>query len=230
MTAAILLNAVYFKAAWASPFSAAETAMKPFNLDPQKKIDVPTMQKRHNYQLAEGDGYRAINLPYAPQGLSMIIVLPDGIGKADEIAKAVDAEGATSLIGRLTRANETFVSLALPKFKTSFGAGLAGALQKEGMLKAFSQKDADFTGMTKDAPKPGLLYISDVLHRATIDVAEEGAEAAAATAVVFGLRSIMPVERPEPVPFIVDRPFLFYLVDDQTNAVLFRGRISNPLL
>jgi serpin B len=116
------------------------------------------------------------------------------------------------------------VSLALPRFKTSFKARLGELFQAAGMRRAFDPRLADFSGMTSRPPREAPLAISDVIHRAVIDVTEEGTEAAAATAITM-MTSSMPrnVE-----PFVVDRPFLFYIADEATGAILFEGRISDP--
>jgi serpin B len=124
----------------------------------------------------------------------------------------------------LKDAQRRSVALALPRFKASFAADLVPPFHKAGMKLAFDD-GADFSGMT--GTKPGGLKIGAIKHRAVIEVSEAGTEAAAATSVVMETTSLR-VERPKPIPFVVDRPFLFWIVDDASSAVLFQGRIMDP--
>jgi serpin B len=116
------------------------------------------------------------------------------------------------------------VALTLPRFKIDFKAELVPPLQQAGIRKAFDAKAADFSGMTGRRPEEGGVYIGRIVHRAVIETAEEYTEAAAATAI--GVESAMP--QPAPVEFRADHPFLFYLVDDTTGAILFQGRLADP--
>ena len=217
---AVLLNAIYFKAAWKTPFIARATSDDDFRLTPSGSVKVPTMHRLGSYQMATHPGYRAIRLPYSVDALSMVVVLPDEVGGADKLARDLNAPTLAALFRDLT-AWKT-VNLALPRFKTSFKANLGAWFRKAGMRRAFDPALADFSGMT--GRPTGQLAISEVVHRTIIDVTEEGTEAAAATAITM-MTSSMPrnVE-----PFVVDRPFLFYIADDATGAILFQGRISDP--
>ena len=175
-----------------------------------------------SYQMATRTGYRAIRLPYSVDALAMVVVLPDQIGGADKLARDLDAPALAALFRDLTEWKS--VSLALPRFKTSFKANLGELFQNAGMRRAFDLKQADFSGMTDRPPREAPLAINDVVHRAVIDVTEEGTEAAAATAITMMAASARPMAE----PFVVDRPFLFYIVDEPTGAILFQGRISDP--
>jgi serpin B len=219
---AVILNAVYFKAAWQTPFIVRSTSDEDFRLTPASAVKVATMHRLGSYQVATRAGYRAIRLPYSVDALSRVVVLPDAVGGADRLARELDAPALAALFRELTEWKT--VSLALPRFKTSFKANLGRLFQDAGMRRAFDPQRADFSGMTSRPPREAPLAISDVIHRAVIDVTEEGTEAAAATAITM-MTSSMPshVE-----PFVVDRPFLFYIADDTTGAILFQGRISDP--
>ncbi len=217
---AVLLNAIYFKAAWKTPFMARATSDEDFRVTPSSTVKVATMHRLGSYQVAARPGYRAIRLPYSVDALSMVVVLPDQVGGADKLARDLDAPALAALFRDLTEWKT--VSLALPRFKTSFKANLGAWFVKAGMRRAFDPALADFSGMT--GRPTDQLAISDVIHRTVIDVTEEGTEAAAATAITM-MTSSMPrkVE-----PFVIDRPFLFYIADDATGAILFQGRISDP--
>lgn len=117
------------------------------------------------------------------------------------------------------------VALALPRFTTKFSANLEPAFKQAGIIQAFTD-NADFGGMAR-RPPPGV-KIGSIMHRAVIEVTEEGTEAAAATHVVYPTLSMAHWQPPPPEPFQVDRPFLFYVVDDATGVILFQGRIVVP--
>jgi serpin B len=227
-TAAVILNAVYFKAKWATAFRPALTADEPFNLSRRQKVSVPTMHAANSYPLAVRNGYRALRLPYDVGALGMIIVLPDEVDGLDAVGRRLDAAEWTQLASALQGADATrLVDLALPRFKAGYGADLVSVFRQAGMVRAFDAKQADFSGMTGQPPSRVPLAIGSIMHRAIVDVAEDGTEAAAATAASMVAASIhRPVQTPQPLH--VDRPFLFAIVDDATGAVLFEGRVADP--
>jgi serpin B len=218
--AAVILNAVYFKADWRVPFDRTATRDGDFNLTPATKIRVAMMHKSRRYPVLSRSGYRALRLPYGVDALSMVIVLPDDIDGATNLARELDAVTLAGLFKDL-RDDQQVVELALPRFKTSFKASLKPFFVQAGMTQAFDDMRADFSAMSKER-----LAIGAIEHRAVIDVAEEGTEAAAATAV--SMRAFSLIVPTKGIPFVVDRPFLFYMVDDATGAILFEGRISDP--
>jgi serpin B len=218
---AVLLNAVYFKAAWLSVFDKRSTSDEDFNLAGAGKIRVPTMHRTGTYAVAMRPEFRAIRMPYVVPSLGMIIVVPEKTDGFGAFAAQFDAAKFAAL---RTALQSQRVELALPRFKISSSFDLIPAFQAAGMKLAFSDK-ADFSGMTGRPAAEGSLKIGQIAHRAVVEVDETGTEAAAATAIVMMPTAAMPSK---PVPFKVDRPFLFYLVDDATGAVLFQGRINDP--
>jgi serpin B len=221
--AAVLLNAVYFKAHWAATFSKSATRDGPFSLTAAQTVQTPMMRRTGQYAVTARPSYRAIALPYDIDQLAMIVVLPNEIEGLADVARRLDGEELAALFAALAAEPPRPVLLELPRFKTSFTASLRRPFEALGMHLAFDRARADFSAMAAQGP----LVIDDILHRAVIDVMEEGTEAAAATAVVMMPRSAAP--RPqEPEPFRVDRPFLFSIVDRATGAVLFAGRIMDP--
>jgi serpin B len=222
---AVLLNAVYFKARWASVFSKDATKDEPFNLISSEKVPVPMMHKVASYALVARPGYRAIRLPYDVGALGMIIVLPDAI----DGDMRLDADELLRLLAALRSPGEIKeVTLALPRFKVDFEAGLVKLFQRAGMVRAFDAELADFGGMTGRPQSEAPFFIGQILHRAVIDVMEDGTEAAAVTAITFQFTGGTRWSLGPPEVFRVDRPFLFYVVDDATDAVLFQGRIVDP--
>lgn len=208
MTRLVLVNAIYFKGNWAAPFHPDVTVPTPFYLSDGKSVEVPMMSQRKTFQLAQGDGFLALELPYADNDLSMIILLPDE-GKTPQITLPADLEFT-----------ETEVALKLPKFQIESSFGLNDVLIKLGMADAFNANKADFSGM--DGSRE--LYIGAVLHKAFVEVDEKGTEAAAATGVIMMMRA-MPTP---PTPFVVDRPFAFVIRNTESGTILFAGRVMDP--
>jgi serpin B len=218
--AAAILNAVYFKAEWRVWFTKGDTREDDFNLTPTDKVKVATMHREGRFAVLRRPGYRAIRLPFKVDALSMVIVLPDDVAGATALARELDAAKLAALFAELK--GDTQLKLALPRFKTSFAADLKAPFMQAGMIRAFDMDRADFSAMT--AGSDARLAIGAVAHRAVIDVNEVGTEAAAATLVAIRIDATWARDE----PFVVDRPFLFYIADDTTGAILFQGRISDP--
>lgn len=215
-TCLVLTNAIYFKAEWLSQFEKDRTKPDDFSLLDGSMIQVPMMTQSGNFAYLQGDGYQAVALPYKGNKLSMLILLPDQ-GKFTEIEDGMNADQISSILNDLQNAE---VDLGMPKFKVESSFGLKDSLSEMGMPDAFTPGVADLSGMdgTKD------LYISAVEHKAYIDVDENGTEAAAATAIVVGITS-MPIEVNK---LTIDRPFVYFIIDNQTGSILFMGRMLNP--
>ncbi len=219
-TRLILTNAVYFKAAWETPFPERATQREPFNyLDGGVKDAGPLMMhtvERMGY--FDNDSLQMVELPYEGRELSMLVILPKSEGLAD-LAKV--EQSLSDLPTWSTGLRGKRVNLAMPKFKFESQLALAGDLEAMGMTDAFSDK-ADFSRMTTQEK----LFIGAVVHKAFIDVNEAGTEAAAATAVVMR-PMMMPIEE-EPINFTANHPFLFAIRHNQTGAILFLGRVVKP--
>jgi serpin B len=222
----VLVNAVYLKAAWDSAFMEAATREETFKLSASRRVRVPTMHQEEDFALVERAGYRALRLDYTERSLAMVVVLPNAVDGLAQVAGRLDAKELAAVLGGLKAAPKRLVALALPRFKARFSADLVPPFKTAGMTLAFSEA-ADFSGMTGGAPGVGGLKIAGIRHQALIEVDEGGTEAAAATGVVMAPTSAR-IERRKPVPFVVDRPFLFFVVDFGSGAVLFQGRISDP--
>jgi serpin B len=161
---------------------------------------------------------------YEGSRVSMVILLPDkkdGLG-ALEKALAAKPQTGSALDAYMKDMKSPKVHVVLPKFKFTCQFSLGDMLQKLGMKLAFDRDNADFSGMSEKEK----LFISAVLHKAFVDVNEEGTEAAAATAVVMRMGAMPHAE--EPKQFVADHPFLFIIRDSQTGSVLFMGRVCDP--
>ncbi|RKE73961.1 serpin family protein [Pseudorhodoplanes sinuspersici] len=221
----VLLNAVYFKAPWASAFSPSATRDRPFTLVSGEQISVPTMTQQAEFAIAKGEGFAAVRQPYAVDGLSMTIVLPDEAGGLDTLIAGLNGAKTEGLLQSVRDAQKRMVALSMPRFKFEFKADLIEPFKSFGMSKVFDPAQSDLSGLTGKPRSEAQSTIDQIVHRAVIEVAEEGTEAAAATAVVVTTRAMRPdnVER-----FQIDRPFLFFITDDKTGAILFEGRVSDP--
>jgi len=217
MTRLVLTNAIYFKGNWARQFKKDQTKDAPFTLADGREIQAPMMNQTAEFGYMETDTFQGLELPYVKDELSMIILLPKAHDGLAELEKTLTAENLSAWQGRLFR-REVIVSI--PKFKATSQFSLASVLAAMGMKDAFTQ-DADFSGM--DGKKD--LFISAVIHKAYVDVNEEGTEAAAATGVTMKLTSLGPSEIPV---FRADHPFVFLIRDNHSAGILFIGRLMNP--
>ena len=208
-----LVDAIYLKAPWLTPFPVDATKDAGFTRADGSTVVVPYMRQEASLPYATGDGWRAVEIPYLGGSLAMTVIVPDDLA-AFEKTVTVDALGA--ITAALTG---TQVALALPRFGIETQAELAPILAALGMPSAFDDR-ADFSGITAAQR----LVISAVIHDANVEVDEKGTEAAAATAVVMGPTSL-PAQA---VQLRVDRPFLFALRDLPTGAILFLGRVGDP--
>ena len=215
LTRLVLVNAIYLKAAWLAPFDEKATAPGAFKRLDGSTIDVPTMHDTLGLRYAEGDGWQAVELPYVGRQLAMLVVVPDDLASFEA---GLDGAALDTIVGAL---EDERVALSLPRFGIESKLTLKDVLSAMGMPLAFDPTAADFSGITSVDD----LYISAVIHQANIDVDEEGTEAAAATAVVVSTTSLPP----PPIPMNVDRPFLFALRDLETGAILFLGRVVEPV-
>jgi serpin B len=216
-----LVNAIYLKADWSEPFKKQYTKDGIFHLTNGANIIAPMMHKDDSLKWSQQDGFRAIRLPFSGEALALIIVLPDAVDGLNAVVRRLDREKRQAVFESLTKADNRPVALTLPKFKVSFGADLTEIFANMGLRLAMSNA-ADFSGMTRPS-----VHIDSIVHRATIELAEEGVEAAAATAITMFAASAVD-EPPKPTPFVVDHPFLFYVADDATGAILFQGRMVAP--
>ena len=187
------------------------------------------MQQTNHYPVVARQGYRAIRLPYEVGALAMIIALPNDVDGLAEVAKRFDANELSAVTAALNATPAKLVALAMPRFKISFMANLKEVFKQLGLSEAFDERRADFSGMTGRPASEGSLRIDEIVHRAVIDVMEDGTEAAAATAVIMAPKAAPhPQQPPQPEPFRVDHPFLYFIADRASGAVLFEGRIVDP--
>lgn len=225
LSVCVLLNAVYFKAGWAYPFRSGSTAPADFHLSAQETVQVPTMKATASLRVIRKPEFDAISLPYKGKRFAFVVIQPK---QAPETAGEVDLElthdRLAGIVGELNAASTARLELTMPKFKTEYDADLVPPFGELGMKRPFERDTADFSGMLDSTEEADRIHISQIRHKAFIEVDENGTEAAAATAVVFATRALPA----PPLPFAIDRPFLYLIVDTDTGAVLFLGRVSDP--
>jgi serine protease inhibitor len=218
MTRLVLTNAIYFKGAWQEPFWKDATKDAPFRFAKDKQVYVPMMRITEDFGYAESDTVDLLELPYGGNEISMVILLPKDVDGLSKLEAQLTPETVRSWTSKLRNRK---VQVYFPKFKMTSEFTLSDTLRTMGMPLAFSNQ-ADFSGISADEA----LKISEVVHKAFVDVNEEGTEAAAATGVILAPTSAISPTKP-PV-FRADHPFVFLIRDNRTGAVLFLGRIVNP--
>lgn len=217
MTRMVLTNAIYFKGAWSHQFGEKDTEDGSFTLADGSTTTVPFMHGNFTLSALVNDQLSAVRLPYEGGTYAMAAIMPaaDFAGFESQLTAAELEQILSDL-----QSSSAMVDLSLPKFQAESRFGLGDILAGLGMPDAFDAQKADFSGMTG---KPDLM-ISSVLHQATIDVNEEGTEAAAATAVAMSVTS-MPGQS---YTIRLDKPFIYVIYETTTNTITFMGRVVNP--
>ena len=213
----ILVNAIYFKGKWYSEFDKNLTKEDDFFLPDGEKVKVNMMTKKETCKYAENDELQVLELEYKTSNISMVLFLPRQRNGLSMLESKLNMETMQSLLNSM-RMKE--IKVFLPRFTFTSQFSLSSVLKTIGMQDAFDPMKADFTGISKSDK----LFIFDVLHKAFVEVNEEGTEAAAATGVIVGLTCVPA----EPVVFRADHPFLFAIRERTAGSILFIGRVYNP--
>ena len=204
-----IIDTIYMKAEWVNKFDSRATYEQTFHNADGGSVRTDFMHKTAYFDYAETDGCRIAMLPYRGDvGMTLILGDPD----KDISALLADAEYKSCEL-----------ELALPKFSGDTTLTLNEMLESLGMIDAFDTGKADFTSMVDK----GNMYIQTILHKANVDVDEDGTEAAAVTAIMYGATAAMPMEKPKPIPFVCDEPFTYIISDNETGEILFMGRFAN---
>ncbi|XP_026324377.1 serine protease inhibitor 3/4-like isoform X1 [Hyposmocoma kahamanoa] len=222
-TRMVLVNALYFKGDWDSKFNPELTQDKPFHVNSTTKINIPMMYKEDEFPYAECQGLdsQILIMPYKGKSASMAIILPSQVDGLDNVLTKL-AEGF-DLMSALKNTFSVKVQVTIPKFKIETEIDLLQVLPKLGITSIFNAQKSGLDNMLK-SPEP--LYVSKAVQKAFIEVNEEGAEAAAATAVVRTRRAIAIADLQR--EFHVDRPALWCLMIEQHLVFLVRHQPSEP--
>ncbi len=217
LTRLVLTNAIYFKGKWESQFKPNQTKDAPFYLADGAQTNTPLMYQLGKFNYAETDEWQVLELPYTGGTIAMDILLPKVQSDPAKLESGLSADAFQELLDRMASRK---AHVYLPRFKLEKEILLNTQLQALGMKDAFDKEKADFYGMSKI-----FLYITHVIHKAFVEVNEEGTEAAAATGVVMGTKS---VDIDKPVSFRADHPFVFLIRDVDSGSILFMGRMADP--
>ena len=210
---AYLINAIYFKAPWQFPADPADTQSEPFHLDDGSVVTVPLMSLEGNFPYLWNDRFQAVDLPYGGGAFSMTVLLPHQGLSVDDLAASLDVAQWEEVVSGL---HETGLSFFLPRFQMDYERTLNKYLKALGMVDAFDDAYADFTRLS---PVKGI-YVSEVRQKSWVEVNEEGTEAAASTLVALAVSAPRQVR--------ADRPFLFFIRERLSGAILFAGKIASP--
>lgn len=213
-----LINAVYFKGAWETPFEPEMTTEEPFSLPDGTSANRALMSRSGDFSYTETGDFQAVRLPYGNGRLGMVVLLPKA-GKTATVQSQLTADTWKQWNQQLSKRPGT---LKLPKFKLEYSSDLNDPLAALGMEIAFDPERADF-GRLSEAQT----FISEVKHKTFIEVNEAGTEAAGSTSVGISVTS-MPIEPPQPFEMVVNRPFFLVIEDQVSSSILFLGWVMNP--
>ncbi|XP_015616183.3 putative serpin-Z5 [Oryza sativa Japonica Group] len=245
-TDVVVANAVYFKGKWKDPFTKALTKTGKFHRLDGAAVDASFMQRGTYYDtgdyIACHDGFKVLRLPYDDERrrspaspppppstprFSLCVFLPDALdGLWDLLDEIASTPGF--LQAKLPTRHASVGELKLPKFKLTFSGDIAGVLRGLGLDATFSDGEADFSKMVEDDGGRRPLSMRSLVHKAVIEVNEEGTEAAASAINMVCGMSMTPEPRPVPVDFVADHPFAFFVIEETTGAVVFAGHVLDP--
>jgi len=223
-TKLVLTNAIYFKSDWQAKFDPEANREEDFHLAPAHAVKALLMNRAGGYHYFNGGAFQILDIPYRSGESSMIVLLPNDKDGLPALEQSLTPSNLRQWLSQLKPVPRVLVTI--PKFKTTEQFELQGTLGAMGMHKAFHGTDADFSGMTDKRE----FSISAVIHKAFIDVTEEGTEAAAATAVMMMEMAVRPPDRSlaPPIIFRADHPFVFLIRDNRSGSILFMGRVTDP--
>lgn len=220
LTRLVLANAIYFKGRWSVPFDKGATKVSRFSVSLRETVQVPMMRKVTSCGYLKAPALQVLEKRYGAGQFSMVLLLPEQIEGIAALEAALTPDDLCAWLSALQRVE---VDLTVPKFRFENQFQLASALSAMGIVDLFQFPDADLTGLTENKN----LFLSLVIHKAAIEVAEEGTKAAAATAATVMYGATLET-KPRPIVFRADHPFLFLIRHNPSGSILFMGRVTNP--
>jgi leukocyte elastase inhibitor len=215
-TRLVLVNALYFKGAWLTKFKKEKNTNEEFQIKKKESIKTVFMNNSFSSWYYEDKYCEIIDIPYSNEQISLLVILPKTYRKLKKVEKKLTYD---YYINYIEKRNKKKIQLSLPKYNIESEFDLNASLKQLGIKEAFSMS-ADFSGITENEK----LYISKVVHKANIELDEEGTEAAAATAIFMRKTSINVDE----VNFKANRPFIYMIRNQKTNTIYFIGKVLNP--
>lgn len=219
-TIMLLVNAIYFKGKWKNAFDDEETQTAQFKVSGDESVDVDMMYIKDNFRVHDSSILNAqiLELPYKGERYAMNIILPKTTTNLADVTARLTADTLDDVASALEGEGPSKWEVKMPKFALDTAQSMKDILKKLGINQAFDNR-AKFKKMTSTS-----VMISDVSHRAVIEVDEEGTVAAAATGLEMVLTSV--VFNPQTIT--VDRPFMFIIRDMEQNVNLFMGQFVDP--
>jgi serpin B len=215
-TRLVITNAIYFKGTWQTEFEPNQTQDSQFRVNEDKSVSVPMMNIQSEFPYAETGDLQILSLPYKGQRMSMLVLLPKD--NLESIEKSITVEKLEYWKKSL---QEQEIRLFMPKFKLETTYELPEIMKNLGMKLAFDGDNADLSGIANIPPR---LFVTAAVHKAFVEVNEEGTEAAAATGIDVSVTSL----GPELPVFRADHPFVFLIQDNETGLILFIGKVADP--
>ena len=213
LTRLVITNAVYFKGKWLTQFDPSQTQEDDFKVNPEKTVQVPLMSQDSDFGYGETDTFQILSMPYKER-MSMMVLLPK-----DNNPESLNSITVDKLEDWKKSLQLQEVIVFIPKFKLETEYDLKEKMQDLGVRLAFDPDNADLSGIAEEQ-----LFVGFAIHKAFVDVNEEGTEAAAATGIGMGVTSAGPPS----LVFRADHPFVFLIQDDKTGLVLFMGKVVDP--
>lgn len=220
-TKLVIANAICFKGKWERKFEADLTKNSPFSISLENSVQAPMMTHTALFNYADLESLQILEMPYVGKELSMIVLLPKEPDGIKLLERDLSNENLNLWKNKMASSN---VLIYFPKFELTSTFYLADTLVSMGMVDAFSAKDANFSGIALRTNEP--LYLSSVIHKAFLEVKEEGTEASAAT--LLSVPDGMSIKEPRIPVFRADHPFIFLIQENHTGTILFMGRVSEP--
>lgn len=222
-TALVLVNAIYFKGSWDAKFDQKRTRREPFSVNQRNRKQVNMMNAIYNVKSGYNTALncKILQLHYSGKRLSMVFLLPNNVNGLNQLEPKLSMNTFKNILGGL-RTQETVIKI--PKFKIETGYDLIPILKARGMTDIFNQRLANFKNM---ANVKRSLYVSTAVHKAFIEVNEDGTEASGSTAVRLPRRG---GKKPRSFQFIANHPFVYAIRDNLTGTIIFLGRVVNPLI
>ncbi len=214
-TGMIITNAIYFKGTWQMQFDPEDTKESDFWISESKNTTANFMTNKDTFHYAKSHGAQVLKLPYEGDRLSMLVILPEERNGIDALEESLTPE---MIYGWQQNMNSIGVIVEMPKFKMNTHYDLKKHLMDLGINDVFVPEISDLSGIANVDHLN--LFVSKAIQDAFVDVNEEGTEAAAVTATAF-LQS-------GKIRFTADHPFIFIIQDDESGAILFMGRLSDP--
>ena len=213
-TPLVLINTMYFKGKWETEFNPSQSIRETFYVTKNVEVPVTMMRRRQiNLNYFENSLLKIVELPYQNNNFSLFIIVPNT--SLNSLISTLSLDQFNTIKKRLKKQT---LSISIPKLSLSSNFELNSTLESMGLKSAFKES-ANFSNITKE----NNIYIDKANHKAVLELSEEGTTAAAATSITMGLKTTSIAKQ-----FKANRPFLLILLENNTNGIIFLGKISNP--